>query len=73
MFIGSNLHSSFDFGKEILISNQNSSKSLLHLFWWVQVFGLVQFDLVCYSLDPVLVIWYVTLLLFFFENSLIFI
>ena len=35
------LHMSFDFGNNILITNQNSPKSIFYLFLWVQAFGLV--------------------------------
>ena len=51
---------SLDFGKDILISYQN------HFFMYFDGFKcLVYYNLVvCYSLDPVLVIWYVSLSIF---------
>ena len=41
MLFGDILHMSFDFGKHILTTYQNSPKSVFYLFLWVQVFGLV--------------------------------
>ena len=51
MLFGGNLHKSFNFGKDIPTTYQNSPKSVFYLFIWV-LYNLV----VCYSLDPVLVI-----------------
>ena len=63
MFTRENMHMSFDFSEEILIINQNSPKSVLYLFWWLK--HLVYYNLiVCCSLDPVVVIWYVILVNF---------
>ena len=63
MLFGDILHLPFDFGKDILITYQNSPKSVFYLFLWVQ--ALVLYNLVlCYSLHPVLVIWHVTLIIF---------
>ena len=41
MLFGDILHLSFDFGKDILITYQNSPKSVFYLFLWVQAFGFV--------------------------------
>ena len=41
MLFGDILHLSFDFGKDILITYQNSPKSVFYLFLWVQTFGFV--------------------------------
>ena len=35
------LHLSFDLGKDISITYQNSPKSVFYLFLWVQAFGFV--------------------------------
>ena len=40
-----------------------NQKSVFYLFLWVQAFGLYNLVL-CHSLDPVLVIWHVTLIIF---------
>ena len=39
MLFGNILHLPFDFGKDILITYQNSPKSVFYLFLWVQAFG----------------------------------
>ena len=39
--VGIILCMSFNFGSNILITYQNSPKSVFYLFLWVQVFGLV--------------------------------
>ena len=44
-------------------SIKGSPKWDFHLFWWVQTFWLLLFDMCC-SLGPVLVIWYVILSIF---------
>ena len=41
MLLGDILHLSFDFGNNILITYQNSPKSVFSLFLWVQAFVLV--------------------------------
>ena len=41
MLLGITLHMSVDFGNNILITYQNSPKSVFYLFLWVQAFGLV--------------------------------
>ena len=41
MLFGVILHLSFNFGKDISITYQNSSKSVIYLFLWVQAFGFV--------------------------------
>ena len=41
MLFGVILHLSFDFGKDILITYQNSPKLVFYLFLWVQAFGFV--------------------------------
>ena len=41
MLFGIILCLSFDFGKDILITYQNSPKSVFYLFLWVQAFGFV--------------------------------
>ena len=41
MLFGNILHLPFDFGKDILITYQNSPKSVFYLFLWVQAFGFV--------------------------------
>ena len=41
MLFGDILHLSFDFGNHILITYQNSPKSVFYLFLWVQAFGFV--------------------------------
>ena len=41
MLYGVILRQSFDFGKDIPTTYQNSPKSVFYLFIWVQVFGLV--------------------------------
>ena len=41
MLFGDILHLSFDFSNNILITYQNSPKSVSSLFLWVQAFGLV--------------------------------
>ena len=41
MLLGIILHQSFNFGNHILITYQNSPKSVFSLFLWVQAFGLV--------------------------------
>ena len=52
MFIGDNLHRSFDFSKEIFSINQNSPKS--DFIYFGRFNYLVYYNLiVCYSLDPV--------------------
>ena len=58
------LHLPFDFSKDISITYQNSLKSV---FLCISMGSrlLVVYNLVlCYSLDPVLVIWHVTLIIF---------
>ena len=63
MLSGDVLRLSYDFGIHISTTYQNSPKSVFYLFLWVQVF--VWYNLVlCYSLDPVLVIWHVTFIIF---------
>ena len=62
MFTGSNLHMSFDFGKDILNSYHNYQN---YFFIYFDGFNIWFINLVvCYSLDPVLVIWYVSLIIF---------
>ena len=41
MLFGDVLRMSFDFGKHISITYQNSPKLVFYLFLWVQAFGLV--------------------------------
>ena len=41
MLLGIILHMPFNFGNNILITYQNSPKSVFYLFLWVQAFGLV--------------------------------
>ena len=41
MLFGVSLNSSFNFGKDIPDTYQNSPKSVFYLFIWVQVFGFV--------------------------------
>ena len=41
MLLGIILCMSFNFGNNILITYQNSPKSVFYLFLWVQAFGLV--------------------------------
>ena len=41
MLFGDILHLPFDFGNHILITYQNSPKSVFYLFLWVQAFGIV--------------------------------
>ena len=41
MLFGVILCLSFDFGKDISITYQNSPKSVFYLFLWVQAFGCV--------------------------------
>ena len=63
MLFGDILHMSFDFGNYILITYQNSPKLVFIYFYGFKL--LVWYNLVlCYSLDPVLVIWHVTLIIF---------
>ena len=62
MLFGDILHLSFDFSSNILITYQNSPKSVIYFYGFKL---LVLYNLVlCYSLDPVLVIWHVTLIIF---------
>ena len=63
MLFGVILCLSSNFGKDISITYQNSPKSVFYLFLWVQAFGLYNLIL-CYSLQPVLAIWHVTLIIF---------
>ena len=70
MLFRSNLHKPFKFGKNISIAYQNSTKSV---FFYSYGFNyLIHYNLVvCYSLDPVLVIWYI-FFNYFFINSMYF-
>ena len=53
---------SFDFGNNILTTYQNSPKSVFYLYGFKH---LVLYNFVlCYPLDPVLVILHVTLIIF---------
>ena len=64
MLFGDILHLSFNFGNNILINYQNSPKSVFFLYSYGFKL-LVWYNVVlCYSLDPVLVIWHVTLIIF---------
>ena len=61
--VGVSLCQSFNFGNDILTTYQNSPKSVfiyLYGFKHLVLYNLV----VCYSLDPLLVIWYVILIIF---------
>ena len=70
MLFGDILHMSFDFGKHILITYQNSPKSVFYYFYGFKL--LVWYNLVlCYSLGPVLVIWHVTFIIFL-QNQVVF-
>ena len=63
MLFRSNLHQSFDFIKDILILTKIHQIQLfiyLYGFKYLVLYNLV----VCYSLDPVLVIWHITLIIF---------
>ena len=63
------LHMSFNFGNNILITYQNSPKSVFIYLYWFKL--LVWYNLVlCYSLDLVLVIWHITLINFLSKSSI---
>ena len=64
------LHMSFNFGNNISITYQNSPNSVFIYFYGFKL--LLWYNLVlCYSLDPVLVIWHVTLIIFY-QNQVFF-
>ena len=70
MLLGMILHMSFGFNNHILITSQNSPKSVFLYFYGFKL--LVWYNLVlCHSMDPVLVIWHVTLFIFL-QNQVIF-
>ena len=70
MLFGDILCMSFDFSNYILITYQNSPKLVFIYFYGFKL--LVWYNLVlCYSLDPVLVIWHVTLIIFL-QNQVFF-
>ena len=71
MLFGDVLHLSFDFGNYISITYQNSPKIRFFIYFYGFKL-LVWYNLVlCYSLDPVLVIWHVTLIIFL-QNQVFF-
>ena len=60
---------SFNFGERNSDYLRDSLKWVLYLFWWFK--HLVHYNLiVCCSLDPVLVIWYVILVIFWKFNDI---
>ena len=62
MLFGDILHLPFDFGKDISITKIHQNQFFIYFYGFKL---LVLYNLVlCYSLDPVLVIWHVTLIIF---------
>ena len=63
MLFGDILHLPFNSGKEFRLLTKIHQNQFFIYFYWFKL--LVLYNLVlCYSLDPVLVIWHVTLIIF---------